>query len=141
MLVYATSSDLQTWTGTTPPANADQLLRTASMLVRKATMTAYYAVDGDGMPTDPAKRQAFEDATCCHAAAMAAAGIDPLAGGVVTKTTAAVVAKRIGTAHIEYAGAATAAAARAQLAVELAPDAYRILQQAQVIPAAPWTIG
>ena len=140
MLIYATSSDLQAWTGATPPTNATAPLRSASMLVRKATMTAFYAVDGDGMPTEPAKRQAFEDATCAHAAAMAEAGINPLAGGAVTKAGTA-VAKKVGSASLEYAGAATAAAARAQLAVELAPEALTILQQAQVLPAAPWTIG
>lgn len=140
MLTYATSSDLLNWSGGTAPTNADQLLRTASILVRKATITATYTVDTAGLPTDADVLQAFKDATCAHAAAMAAALIDPLAGGATT-TAGTKAAKKVGTASIEYAGTQQAAAARALLAVELAPEALDILQQAGLTPGTTWAAG
>lgn len=140
MLIYATSTDLQAWTGTTPPANAAQLLRTASILVRKATKTALYDTDSTGLPTDADVLAAFKDATCAHAAAMTTASIDPLAGGATTKAATA-TGKRVGSAGISYAGTESAAKARARLAVELAPEAHDILAQAGVLPAAPWLAG
>ena len=135
MLIYATVDDLTDWTETTAPDNATQLLRTASLLVRKATLTARYATDTTGLPTETLVAQAFRDATCAHAAAMDAANINPLAGGAVT-TAATATSKKVGSAQVEYAGSAAAAAARAELAECLAPEAQAILQHAGLVPSA-----
>ncbi|NUO58993.1 MAG: hypothetical protein HOV78_20220 [Hamadaea sp.] len=128
MLVYATATDLADWTGSAAPSNAVQLLRTASGLVADATVTAWYATDASGMPTTSYVVDAMRDATCAHAAAMAAAKVDPLAAGANTARTAS--RKKVGTAEVEYADAAQAAAARAALVDTLCPDAVRILRAA-----------
>lgn len=80
MQIYATASDLTDWTGKAAPANAMVLLRKASALVRGATAGATYNVNPEGYPLDVGLRTAMRDATCEHAATLAAAGIDPLAG-------------------------------------------------------------
>lgn len=139
MLVYATSADLTKWTGTTAPDNADQLLRTASLAVRNATKTARYDVDTDGLPTDADTLQAFKDATCAQAAALAAAKVDPAAGGVLKAGVA--TSKSVGSASIGYADSAAAAAAKQALLTSLCPDAASILTQAGLVTVAPWTFG
>jgi hypothetical protein len=139
MLVYATTSDLATFTDPIPD-NAAALLRTASLRVREATKAARYDVDVDGLPTDATILQAFKDATCTHAAAMVAAKVDPGAGGVVTKAATA-ASKSVGSANITYAGTKEAAASLTWLAGNLAPDAAAILSQAGLIPATVWTVG
>lgn len=138
-LVYATQADYTAWTGATAPANIAPLLRTASMAVHEATLTAYYAVDGTGMPTDATVLQAFNDATCAQASALATAGIDPLAGGVMKASTAS--QKAVGSARIDYADASAAAASRAALLDGLCDEAQRILQQARVMTTAVWVVG
>lgn len=139
MLIYATSADLTAWTGSAAPDNADQLLRTASLAVANATRAARYDVDGTGMPTDAKTLQAFKDATCAHAAALAAAKVDPAAGGVLAANVA--TSKKVGSASIDYAGAGTATSAKAALLSGLAPEAARILRQAGIAATAPWVSG
>jgi hypothetical protein len=140
VLVYATSADLADWmTPTALPANAAQLLRTASMTVHEATMTSYYDVDGTGLPTDATTLQAFKDATCAQAAALSLAGIDPLSGGVLKSGVAS--QKAVGSARIDYADATAAAASRQALTTDLCTEAHRILQQAGIMLEAVWTIG
>lgn len=139
MLIYATTVDLQGWTGATPPANAEAQLRTASLMVREATMTSYYAVDGTGVPTDATILQAFKDACCAQAAALSAAGIDPLGGGVIKSGVAS--QKAVGSARIDYADAAAAAASRAGLVGSLCTEAHRILQEVGIMSGAVWTVG
>ncbi len=76
-------------------------------------------------------RQALTDATCIQAAAWVTLGIKPFAGGVVQggiKTSA-----KVGSASFEYAGAAQAAATRADAAVTLVPAALRRLQNRGLI--------
>ncbi|WP_076260867.1 hypothetical protein [Intrasporangium flavum] len=133
MPTYATPDDLAAWTGASAPANAVQLLRTASGLVAEATITAWYATDSAGLPTATATLDAFRDATCAHAAAMAAAKVDPAAGAAVG--AGAAVRKKVGTAEVEYAGAADAASARARLVDVLCPEAIRILRAAGLTPS------
>ena len=142
-LIYATSTDLSTWTGATAPANADQLLRRASGLVRKHTATAFYATDPTGLPTDPDTLQAFKDATCAQAAMWTAANIDPAGGGVAI--VAPLRAKRIGSAGFDYdtsaSSSVTAYTARAAAANELCTEAVDILQQAGINLINPWIAG
>lgn len=79
-MIYATPSDLADWSGAPAPDNAAVLLRKASSLVREATAGARYSTDAGGYPTDLAIRGAMRNATCEHAATLAAHGVDPLAG-------------------------------------------------------------
>lgn len=139
LLVYATGPDLQTWTGATAPSNADQLLRSASILVRQATKTARYDTDSAGLPTDATVAEAFKDATCAHAAAMAAAKVNPAAGGTLQAGVAA--SKKVGSAAVDYADAGAATAAKRALLTSLCPDAQAILEQAGLVPATVYTTG
>lgn len=137
MLTYATTDDLQTWIGAAVPTDADQLLRTASMAVRDATMTNYYPVDGTGLPTDAKTLQAFKDATCAHAAALSDAKVSATAGGVLAANVA--TSKKVGSASIDYAGAGAATQAKQALLAGLCPEGVQILRQAGIACAAPWT--
>lgn len=141
MPVYATSADYTTWTGTTPPANVAAYLRKASNQVREATKLDFYAVDSNNLPTDATKLQAFNDATCCQAAALITLGVDPLAGGSIVASVKE--SKSIGSARITYAqdDARAAAAAKKQAAEGLVPDALQILRQAQLAKNAAWVVG
>ena len=137
VLVYATGPDLAAWTGVAAPANATQLLRSASMLVRSSTIAAVYGVDDTGLPSDAKIVGAFKDATCAQVASWVVAGVDPSGAGV--STAAPVRGKRIGSGSVEYdtavSGSVTAFQAKRAAAVTLCPEAYMILQQAGVTPA------
>lgn len=113
------------------PAAPDDIaatLEACSDLVLRGTITAVYDTDPDtGLASDPAIRQALTDATCLQAAAWVTLGIKPYAGGVATVGAAA--SKKIGSATIEYAGAAAAAQARADAGSSLVPAAIRRLQK------------
>ncbi|RLU85882.1 hypothetical protein CTZ27_26305 [Streptomyces griseocarneus] len=63
---YATPEQLAAWTHRQAPTNAEQLLARAAQDVDSALLTAIYAVDDDGDPTDPAIAQALADATCAQ---------------------------------------------------------------------------
>lgn len=131
VLVYAEPSDLVAWTGQAAPDNAEVLLRSASLLVRQATRSAVYATDADGLPTNAAEAGAFLSATCAHAAALAGAGVDPLAAG----TDAGVSATSIGSASVSFD--ASGLAARASLRTSLCPEALAILDAAGLLGQAP----
>ena len=138
-VVYAQASDYTAEYGTPAPANIDQLLKAASRLVTQATMGDIYPVDTDGKPTDPAVLAAFVEATCVHAAAMAALKVDPTAGGVATTTV--VTSKTLDGAAVTYANAAAAADARAGMLNQLVPEARRVLQEAGYATTRVWTFG
>lgn len=139
VLVYATPDDLAAWTGTTAPTNATALLRSASLAVREATELCFYAVDDTGLPTNTTQLQAFNDATCCQAAALAELDVNPQSGGVVE--AGVVSSSKLGSASFEYADAAIAAAAKAAAMQGLVPDALRILRDAGISPTNPWIVG
>lgn len=61
---YATPADLENFTGTDAPEDAQRLLQRASEEVDTALMTSVYATDTLGFPTDVAKREAMRDAAC-----------------------------------------------------------------------------
>jgi hypothetical protein len=142
VLIYATTADLATWTQQAAPANAVQLLRSASLLVREATASAYYQVDANKLPTDTDILEAFKDATCAQAAFWAANGIDPNAPlaqqGVLNQ-------KAIGSARLGYdtAGAGSLAAwqAKVEAARELCDEARRCLQIQKLQVTGPWIVG
>jgi len=140
-LVYATSSDYSTWSGAdTGPDNVDQLLRSASLLVRDATAAAYYQVDTTGLPSDAILLQAFNDATCAQVSAWVAAGIDPNAVGLLT--TPIVRAKALDGGSVDYdtslSASVTAFQARQQIATGLCVEAQRILASSGLVLTAPW---
>jgi hypothetical protein len=142
-LIYATPTDLSAWTGAAAPANATQLIRSASRLVRQATSVAFYAVDAQLMPTDTGLVQAFKDATCAQVTLWAVNGIDPSSGGI---TAAGVLkARAIGTAKLDYdttaATSVTAFAAKAFAARTLCRESIEILQQAGITTNSPWIAG
>lgn len=66
--VYATTADLEAFTGQPAPANAVRLLARASRLVSAATKAAIHDADPAGYPTDTDIRDAFRDATCAQVA-------------------------------------------------------------------------
>lgn len=139
-LIYATTADLTAWMQPTSiPTNATQLLRTASMAVREATESAFYAADTTGMPTDPVILQAFKDATCAQAAALATQDINPLAGGALLDGVESSVGLLSG--RITYAGTDQVLSGKKQVIGGLVREAYLILRQAGIILNTPWVVG
>ncbi len=132
VIVYASATDLETWTGTSAPPNHTTLLRSASLLVRRATVTAVYPVDSAGIPTDLALLSVFRDAVCAQAAMWASVGIDPAGGGVAT--SAPVRSKKLGSKSVEYDTSVNSSVAafnaKAGATRELCAEAYMILKQA-----------
>ena len=102
MRVYATEDDLTEWTGD-PVDLAAPLLRAASSLVETCTVTALYAVDDEGYPSDPIIRAAFRDATLAQAEAWHALGLDPRKGAAGVSGEATVTGKSLGGASLSYA--------------------------------------
>lgn len=144
MIVHATPEQLADWTGTAAPANATALLRSASLLVDRETVTAVYATDTTGRATDDGVLAVLRDATCAQAATWAALGIDPTAGPAGA-TAAQVISKKIGTASIEYdrnsSGATLSGAARAEAVTTLTAEAAQILAAAGLLSGAVWVRG
>jgi hypothetical protein len=62
--VYATTTDLANFLRAAPPANARKLLEDASRKMSGVLLTAVYATDDDGYPSDPVQKAAITDATC-----------------------------------------------------------------------------
>ena len=134
--VYADAADLTNWTGTTAPDNATTLLRTASMVVRRATKTAVYAVDDNNVPSDTDISDAFRAATCAQAAAMAANDVDPLAGQAGASQE--IASTSIGSASISFAAGGSAEMA-ASLLADLCSEAAMILSGAGLLGQEPVT--
>lgn len=80
MRLYATPDDLVPDWLDAAPQNAARLIRAASVKVEHATRMARYAVDADGLPTEPAVKGAMRDAVCHQVAVWATAELDPNAG-------------------------------------------------------------
>lgn len=137
VLVYADTTALTAWTGGPPPANANQLLRSASLLITNATVASVYGVDDAGLPSEAKVLQAFKDATCAQVAYWVAAGIDPTAGGI--STAAPVRGKSLGSGRVEYdtavSGSVTAFQAKRAAAATLCAEAHMILHQAGITPS------
>lgn len=65
---YATSGDLADYLQDTPPDSADRMLARATEIIDRILMTARYATDADGEPTDADVIAALKKATCAQAA-------------------------------------------------------------------------
>jgi hypothetical protein len=136
----AQPADLATWMGTTAPANATALLRAATSLVLAASGSSYYSVNPvTGLATDATVAAVLRDATCIQATAWFKLGIDPDLGGVVVAGVAS--QKSIGTAHLAYADATQAAAAKAASLTTLVPAAVRKLQENDLLDSNVWVYG
>lgn len=132
VIVYASGPDFTEWSGMAAPAKITPLLRSASLLVRGATVASVYGTDTAGLPSDGAVLSAFRDATCAQVALWVSAGIDPAGGGAAT--SAPVRSKKLGSGSVDYdtsvnASVAAFQAKRAATTV-LCAEAYLILQQA-----------
>ena len=132
VLVYASGTDFTTWSGMPSPANINGLLRSASLLVRGATIASIYSTDANGIPSDGRVLAAFRDATCTQVAMWVAAGIDPVGGGVAS--SAPVRSKKLGSGSVDYDtsvnASVTAFTAKQAASRELCAEAYMILRQA-----------
>lgn len=135
MIIYATPEDLQEWV-TPVPANAAALLRSASLMVRTETMTALYAANSEGFPTDTKLLEAFRDATCAQVRAWHGMGVDPSTAGV--PSAAPVRSKKLGSGSFEYDtsvnSSVTAFQAKREAANQLCAESWMILQQAGLTP-------
>lgn len=137
MLIYADSDDLTDWTKAPAPANADILLREASILVADACLADIYDTTPDHMPTDPSLRDAMRDATCVQAAFWADNGINPTKGRAGMDEI--VVSSSIDGAS-ETTNAGELEAAKASSMDGLVPTALRLLRFAGLASNAvqPW---
>lgn len=124
LTVYATSSDLATWTGTAAPTNAATLLRSATFTVAAACARDPYNDTPSGNDAT-----ALRDATTAQAAAWLANGIDPAAAGL---DAFPVKTKKIGTASVER-DTTGQVEARNAAATTLAPEAEKILYTAGLL--------
>ncbi|MGO3179488.1 MAG: hypothetical protein ACTIJR_07980 [Brevibacterium linens] len=97
MPVYATADDF-----TDPPENITTQIMLASSLVDDATMTAFYTVDAEGVPTNEDIRSRFKAAVIAQVGYWAELGINPAVGpaGVTGEKQAST--KTIGSASISY---------------------------------------
>lgn len=130
-VTLASPSDFTTWNlGVAGPSNIVAILRSCTSIVLDAAEGVIYDVDPlTGLATDTQVKTALMETTCIQAVAWVALGIDPALGGVTTQTVKA--SKKILSAAITYdtGDTAAAAAARARALTELVPDAWRKLQQ------------
>ena len=129
MLIYATSDAYEAWKQDDAPDNIDLLLRSASLLVRRATAGDYYDADvTTGMPTNTTLLQAFSDATCAQVAAWVALGIDPAAGAGGAVPLAVVQSTSLLSGSVTYNTAALTSGvtvnARIVAATSLCDDRY-----------------
>jgi hypothetical protein len=65
-VVYATLAQLEGWLGTPAPADADRLLKNASMALDYHLMVYSYAVDTSGNPTNTDVLAALADCVCAQ---------------------------------------------------------------------------
>lgn len=120
---YATTDQLTTWLGAAAPADADALLRSATIRVARACNRSPYDT-----PTG-SDAQPLADATCAQSASWVALGIDPAELGV---GDGPVTTARLGTGTITRD--TTAQAQAVQAAIEgLVPEASAILLAAGLL--------
>jgi hypothetical protein len=126
--VYATPEQLTAWTGQPAPADAERLLARASEDIEDALLTAEYAVNSTGMPTDPAVVSALADAVCAQVEYQLATGDDGTGAsgkwGSVSIGPVSLGDRRDGP---QAAGD-----------VDLAPRAHRALTRAGLLPGVIW---
>jgi hypothetical protein len=123
VILYATTDDLATWSPSLDqPANANEVLRSACLLIAKALNENLY---NPGTISDPPRR----DASCAQATAWILSSLDPTAG--VGGITGKAKQKTVGGASIVY-DIPTAQTREDALAL-LCPDAMNILYSATLL--------
>jgi hypothetical protein len=142
--IYATPNDyLDVLQVTEGPDNLGSLLRSASLLIARNIVAAYYATNDAGVPTDAAIVEALKEACCIQASVWAGLGVDPNRGGL--DVAAPKRGKGIGSARVDYDTSAlsssVAFAARQALLTTLCPDAEQILRAAGLLTSTVWTYG
>lgn len=126
LTVYADSAALQAWTGQAPPANATQMLRSASIRVALAANRNPYGDTPDADAIQPLK-----DATTATVATWIALGINPDAAGL-DKLPAKTVKILTADVQLDTTGALTV---QQQAAAVVGPEARAILQLAGLLYA------
>lgn len=125
--VYATRQEYITYAGDPAPTNIDSLLRRASHQVESHIRAAVYATDEDGLPTDPAVKEALRDATCAYVAYWEETG-DP--------TGADAMQGPVKILSVQLGGTATGgASSRTPADVRRSDEAVQILRNAGLISA------
>lgn len=145
MIVHATEAQLAADPWNLTPPKAAALLRSASLLVDRALVGAWYDTDSTGKATNPTVLAALADAVCAQVATWVALDIDPVAGPAGA-TAKQVLSKTIGSARIEYdrgtsTGQSTTGSARQAAANTLTDDAAQILATAGLLTTRVWTYG
>jgi hypothetical protein len=131
VILYATTDDLATWSPSLDqPANANEVLRSACLLIAKALNEDVY---NPSTISDPHRR----DASCAQATAWILSSLDPTAG--VGGITGKAKQKTVGGASIVY-DIPTAQTREDALAL-LCPDAMNILYSAALlwVPLPTWS--
>lgn len=128
-LTYATTADLETYTGqptTLTPEQAGRYLALASALVRRATRAAAYDTDATGAPTDPDVADAFRDAVCAQVAYWEGHDVDPTMGRAGVKGP--VISSSILSGSVTRALPSGAADDQAASVDQLVPEAWLYLE-------------
>jgi len=130
MTAYASVVDYGDWlTPTPPPDDAQRRLDRARIVVDEMLLTAVYAVDTGGTPTDADTLAAVKLANCAQAEYQATNG-DPLAVGAARYHS-----MTIGSINLTRAYGGTGSSAPGRWS----PTAWAILQQAGLTASEPWT--
>jgi len=125
--VYATSTDLAAYTGSSAPADADALLAKASRFLDSVVFRlCWYAVGDDGLPTNDLVTAAFRDATCAQAVWWDQLGDSTGAAG------AGWGAVQIGS--VQLGRSVTAVAQADSPARQIAAEVWDVLQQPDLTP-------
>lgn len=122
MPVYATKDDF-----TDPPENIESQIRLASSLVDDATMTAFYSVDADGVPTNEDIRARFKAAVVAQVGFWAELGINPVLGVTGVESERVASSKSIGSASITLESSERSSLAKSNALTVLGPDPLSIL--------------
>lgn len=139
MLVYATTGDLSAYPGAPNPlpANADRLLRRASLMIADQTSGSWYTTDSTGLPTDAATLQALKEACCAQVCTWIALGIDPTAGAAGVKSQA--VNKKVGSASVTRTQTAAQQQALLDAVNQLCDEAVLLLRQQSLLSTRVWS--
>ncbi|MGW1770643.1 hypothetical protein [Streptomyces sp. NPDC002104] len=126
--IYATPEQLAAYTGAPAPEGVERLLARASEDVDAALLTACYATDDDGDPTDPAVVAALSAACCAQVEYQLATGDDG--------TGAAGQWDAVSIGPVSLSGRKSGPPAAS--GVDLAPRAHRALRAAGLLPGVIW---
>lgn len=125
--VYATVDQYRAWSGDafTPAASVQIRLQRASEQLDVALVAAVYAVDGDGMPTDPGLINVLMRACSAQAQYLIAHNDDAL------------VKREYSSTNVGGVSVSRAQSMQSLALPPIAPQALAILRVAGVLPAAP----